>query len=130
MPVRDAANATSVQGGLLHPEFAPGVPLPKLTPLWVPLHAWWGYLMGAVLLFAGVCLLINKRPRTAAAWIGLVMTLLTVVLYSPLLALAQQPSQMNEGINYIFDTLLFAGTVLVLTAALPAEERSQNPQPA
>jgi uncharacterized membrane protein len=114
----------------LHPEFAPGVPLPKLTPVWVPLHAWWGNLMGTILLVAGVCLLINKRPRTAAACVGLAMTLLTVVLYSPLLALAQQPSQMNEAVNYVADTLLFAGTALVLAAALPPEERSQYPQPA
>ena len=33
----------------LHPELAPGVPLEKLTPLWIPGHALWGYPTGASL---------------------------------------------------------------------------------
>ena len=30
----------------LHPKFAPGVPLAKLTPGWVPAPPVWGYLIG------------------------------------------------------------------------------------
>ena len=33
---------------VLHPEFAPGVPLAKLTPLWIPVHVLWGYATGAI----------------------------------------------------------------------------------
>ena len=106
---------------LLHPEFLPGVPDAKLTPTWIPLHALWGYPVGAFLLVAGTALLLNKRPRTSAAWIGVVMTLLTVCLYLPILAVTRDPSQMTDAINFIFDTLLFGGTALLLARALPAE---------
>jgi uncharacterized membrane protein len=108
---------------LLYPAFAPGVPDTKLTPAWVPLHALWGYPVGAFLLVAGAALLLNKRPRTAAAWIGVVMTLLTLCLYLPILAVTRDPSQMTEAINFVFDTLLFGGMALLVAGALPAETK-------
>jgi uncharacterized membrane protein len=106
---------------VLHPEFAPGVPDVKLTPAWVPLHALWGYPAGAFMLVAGAALLVNKRPRTAAVSIAGLMMLITVFLHLPILALTRDPSQMTEAINYVFDTLLFAGTALLLAEALPAK---------
>lgn len=106
---------------LLHPEFSPGVPDTKLTPVWVPLHALWGYPVGAFLVVAGAALLLNKRPRTAAASIGALMTVLTVCLYVPILAVTRDPSQMTEAINFVFDTLLFGGTALLVARAMPAE---------
>ena len=109
---------------LLHPEFAPGVPLSKLTPSWVPLPLLWAYLVGAVLLVAGAAILLNKRSRMGAATVGLVMTLLTLVLYSPLWAMARGPSQTIEGLNYVADTLLFAGTILLLAMAMPTDNRA------
>jgi uncharacterized membrane protein YphA (DoxX/SURF4 family) len=109
---------------LLHPEFAPGVPLSKLTPSWVPLPLFWAYLVGAVLLVAGAAILLNKRSRMGAAIVGLVMTLLTLVLYSPLWAMAKGPSQTIEGLNYVADTLLFAGTILLLAMAMPTDNRA------
>jgi len=106
---------------LLYPQFAPGVPDTKLTPAWVPLHAWWGYPVGAILLVAGTALLLNKRPRTAAACIGALMTLLAVLFYSPIWALTRDPSQMTEAINFVFDTLLFGGMALLVARAMPAQ---------
>jgi uncharacterized membrane protein YphA (DoxX/SURF4 family) len=110
---------------LLHPEFAPGVPDVRLTPPWLPLHALWGYPVGAFLLLAGAALLIHQRPRIAAVSIALVMTLITLVIHLPILALAltRDPSQMTEGINYVFDTLLFAGTALLVALACPERSR-------
>jgi uncharacterized membrane protein YphA (DoxX/SURF4 family) len=105
---------------LLHPEFSPGVPDTKLTPAWVPLHALWGYPVGAFLLVVGVALLLNKKPRTSAAWIGVLMTLITLLLYLPILAVTHDPSQMTEAINFVFDTLLFGGTALLIARAMPA----------
>jgi uncharacterized membrane protein len=103
----------------LHPEFAPGVPLPRMTPAWVPLHAIWGYVAGAILLIAGIGLLIvNKRPRLDAASVGLLMTVLTVFLYLPMLAQGGGVPQLTESLNYVFDTLLFGGAALVLASAL------------
>ncbi|MGA8270827.1 MAG: DoxX family membrane protein [Candidatus Sulfotelmatobacter sp.] len=106
---------------LLHPEFSPGVPDTKLTPAWIPLHALWGYPVGAVLLVAGVALFLNQRPRTAAACIGVLMTLLTLFFYSPIWTVTRDPSQMTDAINFVFDTLLFGGTALLVARALPAE---------
>lgn len=105
----------------LHPEFAPGVPSLKVTPAWVPLGPFWSYLTGAILLMAGAALLINKKARIAAASIGLLMAILTLLLYVPILAMASQPPQVLEGINYVADTLLFAGAALLVASALPAD---------
>ena len=101
----------------LHPASAPGVPLEKQMPAWVPLPYLWTYLVGAILLVAGVAILLNMRARTAAASVGLVMTLITLLLYTPILAMATKP-QIIEGVNYVADTLFFGGTVLFLALAI------------
>jgi len=108
----------------LHPEFAPGVPLEKMTPLWVPFPSVWGYLAGGILLPAGIGLALNKKSRTAAASIGALMTILTLFLYLPILILAHGGStpEINEALNYVADTLLYAGSALALASALPSEE--------
>jgi uncharacterized membrane protein len=105
----------------LHPEFAPGVPLEKTTPSWVPFPSVWGYLAGAILLAAGIGLALNNKSRMAAASIGALMTVLTLFLYLLILTLAHGGSTpvINEALNYVADTLLFAGAALVLASALP-----------
>lgn len=103
----------------LYPEVAPGVPLQKLTPAWVPFPNGLAYFAGAILLAAGIGLALNKRSRTAAASIGALMMFLTLFLYLPILILAREPTEINEGLNYVADTLLFAGSALALAAALP-----------
>jgi uncharacterized membrane protein YphA (DoxX/SURF4 family) len=104
---------------VLHPEFAPGVPDTKLTPTWVPLHAFWGYPVGVFFLLAGAALLLNKSPRVAAIWIAVLMTVIAVFLHLPILALARDPSQMTEAINFVADSMLFAGTALLVARAVP-----------
>ncbi len=99
----------------LHPDVAPGVPLPKLTPAWVPLRLFWGYLMGALLLFAGVAVLFNRHARLAATWLAIGVSLTVLLLYIPLMAL--DPTV--EAMNYVFDTLLFAGTIWLLAQTSP-----------
>ncbi|HEV3253395.1 MAG TPA: DoxX family membrane protein [Candidatus Acidoferrales bacterium] len=105
----------------LHPEFAPGVPLEKVTPSWVPFPSAWAYLSGAILLAAGIGLALNKKPRMAAASIGALMTALTLFLYLPILILAHGGAtpDINEAINYVADTWLYAGAALLLASALP-----------
>jgi uncharacterized membrane protein len=107
----------------LHPEFAPGVPLEKISPSWVPFPSVWGYLAGAILLAAGIGLALSKKSRLAAASIGALMTFFTLFLYLPILILAHGGSapDITEAINYVFDTLLFAGTALALASALPRD---------
>ncbi len=110
----------------LHPEFAPGVPLEKVMPSWVPFPSVWGYLAGAILLAAGVGLALNRKSRIAAASIGALMTVLTVLPYLVILILALGGStpDFNEALNYVADTLLFAGAALALASALPRDDHA------
>ncbi len=105
----------------LHPQFAPGVPLEKTMPTWVPLPIVWAYLAGAILLVAGICLAVNKKSRAAATSIGGLMTVLTLCLYLVELILARGAPEVNDGLNYVADTLLYAGAALALASALPRD---------
>lgn len=111
----------------LHPGSAPGVPLEKMTPAWFPLPPLWGYLTGVVLLAAAVTLLTNVRAHTGAAWVGAIEALITVFLYTPILIAIihhhGQTPELVEGLNYVGDTLLFAGVALLLAAAIPADAK-------
>ncbi len=103
---------------VLHPEFLPGVPLEKTTPPWEPAARLWGYTIGAFLLVCGALILANRWSRKAAAWLGIAIAVAVVVVYLPLLGPAHGTDQMVEALDYIFDTLLFAGTALILAEAL------------
>ena len=105
----------------LHPEFAPGVPLELVEPPWIPMPSAWGYIAGAILLVAGIALAMNARARTAAALIGALMAVLTLFPYLAILihAWGGSASDVNDAINYVADTLLFAGAALALASALP-----------
>jgi uncharacterized membrane protein len=106
----------------LHPEFAPGIPLELKMPSWVPFPSVWAYLAGAVLLAAGIALALNKKPRIAAASIGALMTVLTLFPYLAMLLHARGSApEFNDAINYVADTLLYAGAALVLASALPRD---------
>lgn len=107
------------------PKFAPGVPLPKMTPGWVPLPEVWAYAVGLVLLVAGVAMLFNSRTRTAAASVGLVMAFLTWFLYFPIYLKELGTPAALEGLNYVGDTLLFGGTVLFIGIAA-SQSRSRE----
>ncbi len=104
----------------LHHEFAPGVPLEMKTPSWVPFPSVWAYLTGAILLAAGICMALGKKSRIAAASIGAVMTALTLFLYVAVLirAYGGSASDFNDALNYVADTLLYAGSALALASAL------------
>ena len=106
----------------LHPANVPGVPLQKLTPAWIPGRLLIGYLTGAILLVAGVSILLAKKTRMAATYLGTWIVLLVVFIYGPILlaSLADPTTDVKiEGINYFFDTLLFAGAILALASATP-----------
>ena len=108
----------------LHPTLALGVPLELVLPAWVPVPILWAWLAGIILLVSGVALLVNKRAHTAAAAIGAVMTFFTVFLYGALLIHAFWGSfdAMNEAINYVADTMLYAGSAaLALATAIRAD---------
>ncbi len=70
---------------LLHPAYAPGVPLQKLTPEWIPGRIFLSYFVGVILIVAGVCLLVNKKTRMAATFLGLTILLTVLWIYLPML---------------------------------------------
>jgi uncharacterized membrane protein len=100
---------------LLHPAYVPGVPLEKLTPAWIPGRVFLSYFVGVILISAGVCLLVNKKARMAATFLGLTILLTVLWIYLPMLVAA--PTSV-EALNFFFDTLLFCGTILLLADAL------------
>lgn len=104
---------------LLHPEYIPGVPLRQLTPSWMPWNHAWGFGIGVLLLASGVAILINRRPRLFACLAAVGATTVVVCMNVPMLILAHQPSEINTAVNYIGDTLLFAGTIFFLASAMP-----------
>jgi uncharacterized membrane protein len=73
---------------LLHPEYVPGIPLPKLTPDWIPGRILLSYFVGMMLILAGVCLLLNKKARMAATALGLTILLTVLWIYLPMLLAA------------------------------------------
>jgi uncharacterized membrane protein YphA (DoxX/SURF4 family) len=96
-----------------------------MTPSWIPLHTIWGYLAGALLLAAGIGLALNKKPRLAATSIGALMTAVVLFIHLPFLirAIIGSTPEINEGLNYVADTLLYAGAALSLASALPRDPR-------
>jgi hypothetical protein len=106
----------------LHPANVPGVPLEKLMPAWIPGRLLIGYVTGAILFVAGGAILLGKKTRMAATYLGTWLVLLVLFIYGPILiASLGDPSTgvKIEGINYFFDTLLFAGAILALASATP-----------
>jgi uncharacterized membrane protein len=100
-----------------HGDHVPGVPLEPLTPTYVIGHAIWTYLAAAVYAVAGVMLLIGKRTRAAATWLGLTVLFVELAVYVPI-AVVERAS-LDNGLNYMADTLMFCGAVLLLAGAMP-----------
>ena len=109
----------------LHPAGLPGVPLVKEIPTWIPGRVLIDYVTGAALLVASGSILLARRARTAATWLGGWILLLVLVIYGPVLVLALSDPGIAvkvEGINYFADTLLYAGVMLALASAMPRSD--------
>jgi uncharacterized membrane protein len=109
----------------LHPLNVPGVPLEKFMPEWIPGRMIISYLTGAILLVCGACILLAKKTRMAATYLGTWIVLLVTFIYGPILAtsfLDPSTDVKVEGLNYFFDTLLYAGTILALASAAPRSD--------
>jgi len=109
----------------LHPTNVPGVPLEKFMPQWIPGAKVISYLTGTILFVAGALMLIGKKRRTAATYLGTWLVLIVVFIYGLILiAQLRDPNRavQVEGLNYFFDTLLYAGTVLALAEASPRHD--------
>jgi uncharacterized membrane protein len=106
----------------LHPMGLPGVPLEKQMPTWIPGRVLIDYVTGAALLVLGGSILLNRKTRIVATYVGGWILLMVLVIYGPVLILALSQPGIGveiEGINYFADTLLFAGAILALASATP-----------
>ena len=111
---------------LLHPECTPGVPDLRHTAAWVPMPHALTYLVGAIVLICGIGLLAGKYAEYAAAAAGLLMTLLALGLYLPSLLMAHGGAQRLLETNYVGDTLMFAGTVLLFARCVRGVGRTSE----
>jgi uncharacterized membrane protein len=100
-----------------HPQFAPGVPLEKMMPEWLPGHIVWAWVTGALLIVCGAGILFNKRSRTAGLVLGLLFLALVLFIYLPMEIL--HPSTAISGeLDYVADTLIFSGAALFIAENL------------
>ena len=107
----------------MHGDHVPGIPLVMVTPHWVYGHAIWTYLAAVVYAVAGPLLLVGKKTRAAATWLGLTVLFVILVVYVPI-AVVERASL--EGLNYMADTLMYCGAVLLLAGAMPREASGGN----
>ena len=103
----------------LHGDHVPGIPLKPVTPEWVYGHAIWTYMAAVVYAVAGSLLLANKKTRAAATWLGLTVLFVELVVYVPIGVVER--ASLDKGLNYVADTLMFCGAVLLLAGAMPRE---------
>jgi uncharacterized membrane protein len=109
----------------LHPINVPGVPLEKLMPVWIPGRMIIGYLTGAILIVCGAGIVLAKKTRIAATYLGAWISLLVFTVYlAILIASFSDPSTdvKVEAVNYFTDTMLYAGTILALARATPRSD--------
>lgn len=100
-------------------DHVPGVPLERLTPHYVFGHAIWTYAAAVVYAIAGVFLLVGKETRAAATWVGATVLFVELVVYVPIAVV--DIASLDNGLNYMGDTLMYCGTVLLLAGAMPRE---------
>lgn len=103
----------------LHSDRVPGVPLERLTPEYVYGHAIWTYVAAVVYAVAGILLLVGKKTRAAATWLGLTVLFVELVVYVPIGVVDR--ASLGKGLNYVFDTLMYCGAILLLAGAMPRE---------
>jgi uncharacterized membrane protein YphA (DoxX/SURF4 family) len=104
----------------LHADHVPAVPLQKMMPDYVYGHAIWTYVAAAVYAVAGVLLLVGKKTRAAAIWLGATVLFVELIVYVPI-AVMERASL--EGFNYMADTLMYCGALLLLAGAMPRESQ-------
>jgi uncharacterized membrane protein len=116
----------------LHPVNVPGVPLEKLMPVWIPGRMIIGYLTGAILVVAGVCILIAWKTRMAATYLGAWIALLVFTVYLAILMGSFPVASTDvkvEAVNYFADTMLYAGAILALAGATPRTDLEPATKP-
>jgi len=108
----------------MHGNHVPGIPLEPLTPEYINGHAIWAYLAAVVYAVAGTLLFVGKKTRAAATWLGLTVLFVELVVYVPIGVVER--ASLDNGLNYVADTLMFCGAVLLLAGAMPREAQRRE----
>lgn len=108
----------------LHADHVPGVPLERITPTWIYGHTFWTYFAAVVYAVAGIPLLLGKKTRVTATWIGLAVLVVELFVYAPIGVVDR--ASLDLGFNYWADTLMYCGAVLLLASALPRKEEPSS----
>jgi uncharacterized membrane protein YphA (DoxX/SURF4 family) len=103
----------------MHGDHVPGVPLERMTPTWIPGHAIWTYVAAIGYAVAGIPLLLGKKTRAAATWVGLTVLFVELVVYVPIAVVDR--ASLDNGLNNVGDTLMYCGAVLLLAGAMLRE---------
>ena len=109
---------------ILYPQFTPGVPDQQPTAAWVPLPHLLAWLTGAILVAMGIAVLFRKTAVRAITAVGVLMIVLVIGLFTPDLILAQGTAQRVNAINFVADTLLFAGMMFAIARAVAGTSTS------
>jgi uncharacterized membrane protein YphA (DoxX/SURF4 family) len=107
----------------MHADHVPAIPLKLVTPVWVYGHTIWTYLAAVVFAVAGILMLLGKKTRAAATWLGLTVLFVELVVYLPI-GIVEHTSFI--GFNYAADTLMYCGAILLLAGAMPREAYSSD----
>jgi uncharacterized membrane protein YphA (DoxX/SURF4 family) len=107
----------------MHGDHVPGIPLEMVTPQWVYGHAFWTYLVAAVYAVLGPLLLVGIKARATATWLGLTVLFAIFIVYVPI-AVVERASL--EGLNYMADTLMYCGALLLLASAMPRKDHEKK----
>ena len=108
----------------LHGDHVPAVPLEPLTPDYILGHAFWTYLAAVAYAVTGALLLVGKKTRAAATWAGLSVLVVELAVYVPIGVVER--ASLGKGLNYVADTLMFCGAVLLLAGAMPRERQRRE----
>lgn len=99
----------------MHGANVPGVPLARLTPDYIWGHNAWTYLAAVVYAVAGLLLVVGKKTRAAATWLGLTVLVVEIAVYVPIGVVDR--ASLGNGLNYVMDTLMFCGAVFLVAGA-------------
>jgi len=113
---------------LRNPVLAPGFPQddPSFVitlPGWVPAHALWAYVTGAIFIACAVGLIVKRYAHLAANTLGVTVLALQVLAYIPLTI--RKASDVTQGLNYFAIYCALSGAAFMMGGAVRegAEEK-------
>jgi len=93
------------------------VPEPDLLmPAWIPAHPVWAWVTGTVLVVCGVAMLLNRRPRLAAAVAGIAFFALTIFFYVPM-EIVHPSIEISGELDQVAQALAMSGAALLVAGS-------------